>query len=168
MTADPMWPMWTHKYADGRFGMVYTPDNDNNINFLISASDAAELRDALNEFYPPEANQEDISGAAFDEGYIQAIEAMYDDASAKWQEVSLDPRGAGHTYRLRVPGGWLYRTVTYRYPELHAQFEAHGDHNPQWRVDRNGMLMEKASQQREHWLQAQEVLTQTTVFVAES
>jgi hypothetical protein len=30
----------------------------------------------------------------------------------KWELVSADPKGAGHTYRLRVPGGWLYRTVS--------------------------------------------------------
>ena len=30
----------------------------------------------------------------------------------KWEEVSVDAKGAGHTYRLRVPGGWLYRTVS--------------------------------------------------------
>jgi len=30
----------------------------------------------------------------------------------KWEEVSVDAKGAGHTYRPRVPGGWLYRTVS--------------------------------------------------------
>lgn len=39
--------------------------------------------------------------------------------SHKWEEVTVDPRGAGHTYRLRVPGGWLYRTVA-TFPDLGA------------------------------------------------
>lgn len=30
----------------------------------------------------------------------------------KWELVTEDPKGAGHTYRLRVPGGFLYRTVS--------------------------------------------------------
>jgi hypothetical protein len=30
----------------------------------------------------------------------------------KWEEVTVDAKGAGHTYRLRVVGGWLYRTVS--------------------------------------------------------
>lgn len=32
---------------------------------------------------------------------------------SKWEEVTVDPKGAGHTYRLRIPGGHLYRTVSY-------------------------------------------------------
>lgn len=34
------------------------------------------------------------------------------DYLSRWEEVTNDPKGAGHTYRLRVEGGYLYRTVT--------------------------------------------------------
>lgn len=33
-------------------------------------------------------------------------------ARPKWEEITVDEYGAGHTYRLAVEGGWLYRTVT--------------------------------------------------------
>lgn len=95
---------------------------------------------------------------AYDMGYADA-EAS---AAGRWQLVTADPRGAGHTYRLRVPGGWLYRTVTYRYPEQHALFEKSGssdpvfslkDYAPGGRVDR--------------WHEAQEIVAQTTTFIPE-
>lgn len=76
---------------------------------------------------------------------------------AKWLEVSVDSKGAGHTYRLRVPGGWLYRTVTYRWPEYHRNAEGAFDWTPTgepWTTKTENMAME--------------ILTQTTVFVPEA
>lgn len=71
----------------------------------------------------------------------------------KWLLVTCDPKGAGHTYRLAVPGGWLYRTVTYRYPRLHAAVEELGEDmdflNPK------------------DYLRGEEIVSQTTVFVPE-
>lgn len=34
----------------------------------------------------------------------------------KWEAVTEDPKGAGATYRLRVAGGFVYRTVSYAAP----------------------------------------------------
>lgn len=98
----------------------------------------------------------------FIDGYNAAVEDMAADGSFytepeenRWEEVTVDPRGAGHTYRLKVPGGWLYRTVTYRYPELHAIYEEdkEGDITKFWK-DRD-------------ITKAQEIISQTTVFVPE-
>lgn len=33
-------------------------------------------------------------------------------STKKWELVTADEKGAGHTYRLKVEGGWLYRTVS--------------------------------------------------------
>lgn len=73
-------------------------------------------------------------------------------ADPKWQEVTVDPRGAGHTYRLKVAGGYLYRTVTYRYPELHAALDAgEYSYDPEGRTTRHQRAME--------------IVAQTTTFV---
>jgi hypothetical protein len=40
----------------------------------------------------------------------------------KWEEVTVSD--AGHTYRLRVPGGWLYRTVSYDYEASEVSHQA--------------------------------------------
>lgn len=75
-------------------------------------------------------------------------------ATDVWQEVTVDPKGAGHTYRLRVPGGWLFRTVTYRYPELHLLMEdGYFDHDPDGRTTRHQRAME--------------IVAQNTVFIPE-
>ncbi|TAJ97129.1 MAG: hypothetical protein EPO10_26505 [Reyranella sp.] len=42
----------------------------------------------------------------------KGAQAYKGNGNHKWEEVTTDPKGAGYTYRLRVPGGWLYRTVT--------------------------------------------------------
>lgn len=72
----------------------------------------------------------------------------------KWREVTVDPKGAGHTYRLRVPGGWLYRTVTYRYPELHSWYE---NSSPSDRKQQRDRVLERAV----------EIVAQNVVFVPE-
>ena len=70
----------------------------------------------------------------------------------KWTPVTVDPKGAGHTYRLAVPGGWLYRTITYRYPELHELLE-------RWDSTQFATLT------RGERTKAMEIATQTTAFV---
>lgn len=75
----------------------------------------------------------------------------------KWEMVTVDPKGAGHTYRLPVPGGWLYRTVSYRYPGLHSLYER--------LVEKN--LTEVISWDTNSKQKAQEIVSQNTVFVAE-
>lgn len=83
-------------------------------------------------------------------------------ADPKWQEVTVDPRGAGHTYRLKVAGGYLYRTVTYRYPELHKMWE-------EYRGEFNGEADLKI-RKHECWndkdiVMSMEIVAQTTIFV---
>lgn len=98
----------------------------------------------------------------FDEGVEHSrinyeLEPSLEPSPAKWLEVSVDPKGAGHTYRLRVPGGWLYRTVTYRYPCEHRIME----------LDEGCFNREDWDSEKEY-LRAQEIATQTTVFVPEA
>lgn len=101
-------------------------------------------------------------------GYIDQTTLRETAAPQKWLEVSVDPKGAGHTYRLRVPGGWLFRTVTYRYPEYHAIMERYfEDYNGDW------ALAEQAIKNDFVWTikdfcNACEIATQTTVFVPEA
>lgn len=82
----------------------------------------------------------------------------------RWEKVTYDPRGAGHTYRLQVPGGWLYRTVTYRHPDLHNAYEACialDSDVDKWKW-KNG----KNFTQLEIW-KGEEILSCNVVFVAE-
>lgn len=112
---------------------------------IISKETAIDLRDALLERYPCSSHQPEP-------------------APAKWLEVSVDPKGAGHTYKLRVPGGWLYRTVTYRYPELHVMME---DDVILTALDEAERLDgRKFAAHCYH--RACEIATQTTVFVPEA
>lgn len=85
--------------------------------------------------------------------------------SNKWEPVTVDPKGAGHTYRLLVPGGWLYRTTTYRFPERHAMWEwlvASLGEEGAITYSNNDMGMKRASQWRG---QALEIATCNTVYV---
>ena len=89
-------------------------------------------------------------------------------SDVKWEEVTIDPKGAGHTYRIPVPGGFLYRTTTYRYPEKHRQWDIliakMGGVVPavRWCNERmaNGFDAKWRSQ-------AEEIVAQNTVFVPE-
>ena len=53
---------------------------------------------------------------------LSHLPELEEQESEKWQLVAHAPDGAGHTYRLPVPNGWLYRTVSYRFDERNGEF----------------------------------------------
>jgi hypothetical protein len=109
-----------------------------------------------------------MADQAFDAGYEEGFAAarFAGHECDKWQEVTVDPKGAGHTYRLRVPGGWLYRTTTYRFPENHAQFEA-GHTSQRVNEDYNARRITR-DQAVDMLRAAQEIATMQQTFVPEA
>lgn len=109
----------------------------------------------------------------FDEGVEHSrinyeLELAPEPAPAKWLEVSVDPKGAGHTYKLRVPGGWLYRTVTYRWPEYHAIMEDYFvNYSGNW-AEAKQAIVDDFVWTIKDFRNACEIATQTTVFVPEA
>lgn len=106
----------------------------------------------------------------FEDGYLDGYmdgqedtEFLYQQApTGVWQEVSVDPRGAGHTYRLPVSGGHLYRTVTYRYPELHKMWD---EYRTQYNGDADLEIRKGEGWNDRDIIMAMEIVAQTVVFV---
>lgn len=177
--------------ANKTFGPLHWYDNNSCLiegrygPVTLDHKSAVALRDALLEAYPVEENSD--TDWSWPEVWEEAVEISpysygvdlieepsefaldVDPYPEPWQLVSCDPRGAGHTYRHRVPGGWLYRTVTYRYPDEHRLYEemANGE-NPDWELDGQPASEGHNDVEREWLYRAQEVLTQTTIFVPEA
>lgn len=161
--------------------IAVSSEHGNNISYacaILEHETAMQVRDALIEAYPLDAGYAAGRATSYEEGYEAGVletkrtlneeyaDGLRDghaqainEAKSKWQEVTVDAKGAGHTYRLRVPGGWLYRTTTYRFPEAHAAMERHG-------LDYAVAVKREAPKNYTKLLrQAQEIATQTTVFV---
>lgn len=90
----------------------------------------AGYKDGYREGFLCGVEETDHYDEGFNDGFTEGLaeaDALLETeqlvAQERWELVTFDDRGAGHTYRLRVPGGWLYRTTTYAYPEIHALFE---------------------------------------------
>lgn len=128
---------------DGHLNIYLEANGAPRSTVCIHPTAAKQLRDSLNELYPPEDPDQDLERfLEWDVGYTQALEDISEDMpqANAWQPVTIDSKGAGHTYRLPVPGGWFYRTVTYRYPELHLLMEdGHFDYDVGSRLHQRAM-----------------------------
>jgi hypothetical protein len=82
------------------------PDNFDHDYFYLDAHRARQLYNAIGEemgFNKPAPPRQPAPKGA---------QAYRGNGQHKWEPVTEDTKGAGYTYRLRVPGGWVYRTVT--------------------------------------------------------
>lgn len=89
---------------DGYLSVAITSDEPGD-GFSIDPHRARQLYNAIGAemgFDKPAKTRSAPNGA----------QAYKGNGKHKWELVSSDEKEYGHTYRLRVPGGWLYRTVT--------------------------------------------------------
>lgn len=152
---------------DAQNGIYLTKEGHRPSGWSFSEDEAKRLRDELNNRYPePQAQwQKSLAQARAEQHHRDSLAYQALQLKGRWQEVTVDPKGAGHTYRLEVPGGWLYRTTTYRYPERHKAMEDGikllGEKGF---IVVSGEKMGKSAAR--FWRgQAMEIVSQTTVFV---
>jgi hypothetical protein len=87
----------------------------------LGEAQAVQLRDELNLRYPKAvanapAPVVQAAPAPAKRAAPKGDQQYRGNGSHKWEVVTEDTKGAGATYRLRVPGGFLYRTVSYKRP----------------------------------------------------
>ncbi len=97
------------KDHDGDLYLHYSYDKENDSGaFYLDPHAGRQLYNAIGEVMgfskviAPRQSKPTPKGA----------QAYKGNGKHKWELVTADAKGAGHTYRLRVPGGWLYRTVS--------------------------------------------------------
>lgn len=110
-----------YDYGDGQvIGLNLSPKDAFDLGELL-------ISGAADRGYNGEENQDSTEALEVLESladFIDNVFANYDPfyeeeevKKLKWEEVTYDEKGAGHTYRIPVEGGWLYRTVSYQYPK---------------------------------------------------